>query len=249
MTVFQNVRQTKVFLTALFWKRGIVMGRLYAYMRISTKEEKGKQRFTRQEQAIDRWSRENHVIISERRIYKDDASGKSFDRKAWKELESDVQAGDTIVFKDICRFTREYENGFRKYMELMERGIRLIFLDNPVLSTDYIRAMINIANGQENRIAQRSLKNTVELLLLVELDRAEKEREITVQRIRDGIAASPKKSGRPVGKLDKMSDELRGDIKKYLSNRSIRQVDLMKKYHISRNTIRKYIGIVAAEEK
>lgn len=227
----------------------IIFGRVFAYLRISTKEEKGKQRFTRQEQAIDRWSRENHVIISERRIYKDDASGKSFDRKAWKELESDVQAGDTIVFKDICRFTREYENGFRKYMELMERGIRLIFLDNPVLSTDYIRAMINIANGQENRIAQRSLKNTVELLLLVELDRAEKEREITVQRIRDGIAASPKKSGRPVGKLDKMSDELRGDIKKYLSNRSIRQVDLMKKYNISRNTIRKYIGIVAAEEK
>ncbi len=96
---------------------------------------------------------------------------------------------------------------------------------------------------------KRSLKNTVELLLLVELDRAEKEREITVQRIRDGIAASPKKSGRPVGKLDKMSDELRGDIKKYLSNRSIRQVDLMKKYGISRNTMKKYIGIVAAEEK
>ena len=60
----------------------IVLGRIFAYMRISTKEEKGKQRFTRQEQAIDRWSRENHVIISERRIYKDDASGKSFDRKA-----------------------------------------------------------------------------------------------------------------------------------------------------------------------
>ncbi len=134
-------------------------------------------------------------------------------------------------------------------MELMGRGIRLIFLDNPVLSTDYIRAMINIANGQENRIAQRSLKNTVELLLLVELDRAEKEREITVQRIRDGIAASPKELGRPVGKLDKMSDELRGDIKKYLSNRSIRQVDLMKKYGISRNTMKKYIGICSGRGK
>ena len=249
MTVSRNVRQTKVFLTALFWERGIVMGRLYAYMRISTKEEKGKQRFTRQEQAIDRWSRENHVVISERRIYRDDASGKSFDRKAWKELEADVQAGDTIVFKDICRFTREYENGFRKYMELMERGIRLIFLDNPVLSTDYIRAMMNIANGQENRIAQRSLKNTVELLLLVELDRAEREREITVQRIRDGIAASPKKSGRPAGKLDKLSEGLREDIRVYLCDRSVKQCDLMKKYAVSRNTLKKYIRIVAAEGK
>ena len=83
------------------------MCKTLAYMRISTKEERGKQKFTRQEQAIDRWCKENNVEITERRIYKDDASGKSFDRKAWKELESDIQPGDTIVFKDICRFTRE----------------------------------------------------------------------------------------------------------------------------------------------
>lgn len=30
----------------------------------------------------------------------------SFNRASWKEMEQDVQAGDTIIFKDICRFTR-----------------------------------------------------------------------------------------------------------------------------------------------
>ena len=223
------------------------MCKTVAYMRISTKEERGKQKFTRQEQAIARWCKENDTEITERRIYRDDASGKSFDRPAWKELESDIQEGDTIVFKDICRFTREYENGFAKYMELLNKGVSLVFIDNPTVSTDYIRSMMDVAERQQNRIAKKSLKDTIELLLLVELDRAEKEREITVQRIIDGIKASDKKSGRKEGTLDKMSDELKEDIKAFIKDRSIKQIDLMNKHNISRNTLKKYVEIVKAE--
>ena len=50
------------------------------------------------------------------------------------------------------------------------------------------------------------------MLIFVELDRAVQEREITVKRIKDGIAASTKKSGCKLGKLDKMSPELETDI-------------------------------------
>ena len=227
------------------------MCKTLAYMRISTKEERGKQKFTRQEQAISRWSKENNTDIPERRIYRDDASGKSFDRPAWRELESDVAEGDTIVFKDICRFTREYENGFDKYMTLLNKGVNLIFIDNPTVSTAYIKSMMEVADKQSNRIAKKSLKDTIELLLLVELDRAEKEREITVQRIRDGIAASEKKSGRPKGKLDKMTAELEADLKYYVSqsvaDRTMTAADLMRKYNLSRNTVKKYIAAVQAE--
>lgn len=220
------------------------MCKTLAYLRISTKEERGKQKFTRQEQAIERWCKENKTEIPERRIYKDDASGKTFDRPAWKELEQDVQSGDTIVFKDICRFTREYEKGFQKYMQLLDKGVNLIFLDNPTVSTSYIKDMISVAEKQKNRIARKSLEDTIDLLILVELDRAEQERETTVKRIKDGIKASPKKSGRPQGHLDKMSADLEADIKRYLADRSIKQVDLMKKYNISRNTLKKYTTIV-----
>ena len=217
-------------------------------MRISTKEERGKQKFTRQEQALARWCKENNVEITERRIYKDDASGKSFDRPAWMELESDVAEGDTIVFKDICRFTREYENGFAKYMELLRKGINLVFIDNPTISTSYIRQMMDVASKQSNRIAQKSLKDTIELLILVELDRAEMERENIVKRIKDGIAASSKKSGRKPGILEKMSPELREDINAFLNDRSIKQVDLMRKYGISRNTLKKYVEIIKEKQ-
>ena len=220
------------------------MNKTVAYLRISTKEERGKQRFTRQEQSISRWCKENKTEITARRFYKDDASGKSFDRSAWKELEEDLNPGDTIVMKDICRFTREYEAGFQKYMDLLNNNINLIFIDNPTVSTTYIRSMMDVADKQSNRIAKKSLKDTIELLLLVELDRAEKEREITVQRIRDGIAASNKRSGRRSGQLDKLSPELREDIKTFLVDRNIKQIDLMRKYDISRNTLKKYVKII-----
>lgn len=39
-----------------------------------------------------------------------------------------LQGGDTVVFKDLYRFTREAENGYKKYMEWLDRGITWYFL-------------------------------------------------------------------------------------------------------------------------
>ena len=174
-------------------------------------------------------------------IFREDVSGKSFEnRKEWNKLERLIKEGDTIVFKDISRFTRETENGYKKYMELMNKGITLIFIDNLTISTPYIKRMLDIAEEQ-NLIAKITLENTVKLLLMVELDRVEQERLITVKRIRDGIKASKKKSGRKKGQVDKLTDELQKDIANYLQDRTIKQTDLMDKHNISRNTLRKYI--------
>ena len=226
------------------------MCKIVAYMRISTKEERGKQKFTRQEQAIVRWCKENNIEIPERRIYRDDASGKTFCRPAWEELEQDIREGDTILFKDIYRFTRERDNGYKKYMELLNKGVEMIFIDNPTLNTEYIKSMQSSADKmkKENIIGGMTLEFVIRLLIVTELDRSEKEREITVKRIKDGINASPKKSGRKAGQLDKMSPELEADIKKFLSDRKIKQIDLMKKHNISRNTLKKYITYIADKE-
>lgn len=218
------------------------MSNIYSYMRISTEEERGLQKFTRQENALKKYAKENGIeYLLE---FKEDKSGKNFEeRKQWKKLESILQTGDTVVFKDICRFTRNAEQGYKKYMELLEKGIELIFLDNQTVSTPYIKQLLNVAKEQ-NLVAKTSLESTVKLLLIVELDRAQQEREMTVQRIKDGIKASDKKSGRPVGKIDKMSKELESDIKKLINDRSIKYVDLMRKHNISRNTLKKYEAIV-----
>lgn len=218
------------------------MANYFSYMRISTREEREMQRYNRQEKALEKYVQEHGIELKDVYQFRDDISGKSFENRAdWNKLEKLLQPGDTIIFKDITRFTREAENGYKKYMELLNNNINLIFIDNPTISTDYIKTMMGIAQRQENRIAKKSLNDTIELLILVELDRAEREREIIVQRIRDGLKASDKKAGRKPGQLDKLTDELQADIVLYLVDRSIKAVDLMKKHNISRNTFKKYV--------
>lgn len=217
------------------------MGNYFSYMRISTKEERGKQKYTRQEAALAKYAATNdiHYLVS----FQEDVSGKSFEaRTEWQKLEQLAQSGDTIVFKDISRFTREAENGYTKYMELLNKGVELIFIDNQTVSTPYIKKLLDVAAAQ-NLVAKTSLESTVKLLLIVELDRVEQERLILNKRIRDGISSSPKASGRKTGTLDKITDELKADIAAYQSDRSIKQIDLMKKHGISRNTLKKYISL------
>ena len=149
--------------------------------------------------------------------------------------------------KDITRFSREYEKGFQKYMELLDKNINLVFIDNPTISTGYIRTMIAMAEKQDNRIARKSLEDTIELLILVELDCAEQERLNLSKRTKDGLAASPNKSGRKPGQVDKLTPELREDIINYVHDRSITKTTLINKHRICRNTLCKYIAMIKAE--
>lgn len=218
----------------------------FSYARISTAEERKLQTFARQDTALERYAKENNIDYVAQ--IKEDVSGKSFEhRTEWQRLERLVQSGDTIVFKDISRFTREAENGYKKYMELMNKGIELIFIDNLAVSTPYIKQLVNVAQEQ-NLVVKTALESVIKLLLIVELDRVEQERKTLIKRIKDGIEASEKKSGRPVGKLDKMTDALEADINAYLNDRTIKQVDLMKRHNISRNTLKKYIELVKAKQ-
>lgn len=227
------------------------MGNVYAYMRISTKEDREKQRFTRQENALTKYANDNKVEYVFQ--FREDVSGKSFKNRAeWQRLEKIVQPGDTIVFKDISRFTREAENGYKKYMDLMNKNITLVFLDNPTVSTDYIKDLLSIADKQEI-VTKTVMESMVKILLIAELARTEQERKTLSQRTKDGMKARREeaernglewRAGRKPGKLDKLTDELKADIVLYLSDRNIKAVDLMNKHNVSRNTFKKYVDKV-----
>lgn len=221
----------------------------YFYMRISTQEERGLQKFSRQESALRKYAEANRLQFDEHNIYREDRSGKNFEeREEWKKLEGILHPADTVVFKDISRFTREAENGYHKYMDLYDKGIRLVFLDNQTVCTDYIRQLLDVAEKQ-NLIAKISLENTVKLLLYVELDRVEQERITLQKRIKDGIAASEKTPGRAKGKLDKLTPQLIEAIEVYLDDRTVLQVELMQKFNVCRNTLKKYIRYVREMRK
>ena len=80
-------------------------------------------------------------------------------------------------------------------------------------------------------VTKTALDSIIKLLLIVEHDRVEQKRKLIVKRMKQG-------------KLDKISGKLRDNIKEFLSDRSIKQIDLMNKHNISRNTLKKYISIV-----
>lgn len=216
------------------------MGNYYSYKRISTDSE--RQNFNRQIKSLERYASEHGIeyLIE----FTEEKSAKNFtDRPQFKKLDKLLQAGDTVVFKDLSRFTREAENGYKKYMEWLDRDISIVFIDNPIVSSNYIRQMLKTAASQDI-VTKTAMEGVIKLLLIVELDRAEQQRKCISKAITDGIAASDKKSGRKVGQLDKMTDLLKTDIELYLHDRKITQVELMKKHSISRNTLKKYIALI-----
>ena len=216
---------------------GAFVGNYYSYMRISTDTE--RQNFARQEKALKKYAEEQSIeyLIE----FAEEKSAKNFtDRKQFNKLDKLLQSGDTVVFKDLSRFTREAENGYIKYMEWLARGVNIVFLDNPTISSDYIRQMMNTAESLD-LVAKTSMEGTIKLLLIVELDRAEQQRRYISKAIKDGIAASDKGSGRKKGSLDKMTDELRHDLELYMHDRTITQNAVMEKHGISRNTLKKYV--------
>lgn len=218
------------------------MGNYYSYKRIST--DLKHQNYNRQIKALDKYAADNKIEYLVE--FTEAKSGKNFEeRPEFNKLDKLLQATDTAVFKDISRFTRDddVELAYKKYMEWLKRDINIVFLDNPTLDTDYIKEMMQIAKEQDV-VTKVAMESIVKLLIIVEFDRAKKQRLYISKAIADGIAASDKKSGRREGQLDKMSDVLKADIELYLGDRNVTQIELMKKHDISRNTLKKYIKLM-----
>lgn len=221
------------------------MGNYFSYKRISTDVE--HQNFNRQTKALSKYAKDNNISYIEE--FTEEKSAKNFqDRPQFNKLDKLLHAGDTVVFKDLSRFTRETEKGYEKYMEWLNRDISVVFIDNPTISTNYIKQLVSTAKEQ-NIVTRTALEGIIKLLIIVELDRAEQQRLYIAQSIKDGIASSEKKSGRKNGTLDKMTAELYEDILLYISDRSIKQTELMKKHKICRNTLKKYIKIIRQDDE
>lgn len=52
-----------------------------------------------------------------------------------------LKRGDTVIFDSVSRMSRNAEEGFQLYMELLEKGINLEFINEPYINTDYYKKM------------------------------------------------------------------------------------------------------------
>lgn len=101
-------------------------GIVYGYARVSAKDQK----LRRQIDAL------TGFPVAEERIYADKASGKDFERPAWRRLMGELRPGDVLVVKSIDRLGRDYAEILDVWRDVTKaRGVAIVVLDMPVLDT------------------------------------------------------------------------------------------------------------------
>lgn len=111
---------------------GDVMGKQYAYARISRKTQK-----------IERQIENLTKAYPDARLYQETYTGiKTEVRKEFHKMLSVVKPGDTIIFDSVSRMSRNADEGIQLYLDLFDRGINLIFLKEGYINTDVYKASI-----------------------------------------------------------------------------------------------------------
>lgn len=200
--------------------------RKYLYIRVSTKE----QNEDRQLALKDKYNLRNSDIFI------DKATGKNFDRPAYKNLKEELQKGDTLIVMSLDRLGRNKEQALEELRELKQRGIRLIVDDLPTTQIEL---------DEKNQLIIEMINN---ILIEVYTTLAEEELKRTKIRQRQGIDSMPvnesgkkysKKTGREVGRPNKrenLTTEQERYIKAWLS-KSIKLADCIKLSGLSRATL------------
>lgn len=107
---------------------------IYGFCRVSTQKQK-----------IDRQVENILRAYPEAIIIKEAYSGRYMDRPEWTKLRKKLQPGDTVVFDEVSRMSRNAEDGAAVYQELFESGIELHFLKEPHIDTaTYRKALANL---------------------------------------------------------------------------------------------------------
>lgn len=163
----------------------------YAYCRVST----ANQRLQRQIANITKAFPNIDKFFSEK------YTGTTTDRPQWKNLLKTVKAGDTIVFDSVSRMSRDAAEGARQYMELYEKGVNLVFLNEPHINTDaYRAAAAEYIQMTGNEIADEYIAATNKVLkilakkqIIIAFEQAEKERNDIAERVKQGKAVTKMK--------------------------------------------------------
>lgn len=140
-------------------------------------------------------------------IYQEAYTGTKSDRPKWNRLLSAVKDGDTIIFDSVSRMSRNADDGIRQYFELYNKGINLIFLNEPQINTDVYKSSLQQSIEKTgNDIADIYITATNEVLKLIAekqiriaFEQAEKEVADLHKRTSQGLQTA-KLNGKRVGR-------------------------------------------------
>lgn len=225
--------------------------KVYGYCRIST----NKQNIERQEWNI-------KAAFPDAVIIREAYSGTKVEgRKAFENLRSKAECGDTIVFDSVSRMSRNAVEGFKIYKELYERGVELVFLKEPQINTSTYKnaqqqSISDIKTGDEdtdaliNAVTQAVSLYVIRLAekqILLAFEQAEKEVADLHQRTREGIETA-RLAGKQIGMVQgkklnvKKAAAAKEAIRKYSKNfdGTLNDKDAIVLVGVARNTYFKY---------
>ena len=223
----------------------------YAYCRVSTTHQKIARQITN-----------ITAIYPKAMIIREFYTGTKQDRPNWNKLMAQIKTGDTIVFDSVSRMSRNAEEGFKDYNMLYERGVHLIFLNEPLINTSVFDStrnnLLNIDITTGNAAVDTFFKGNIELInnfmmalaeeqIKAAFDQSEKEVTDLHSRISQGLREA-KKNGTQIGLTKgtslttKKSLDCIAIIRKHSKDfgGTLEDPDLMKLCGCSRNSYYKY---------
>ena len=220
------------------------MSKVYGYCRISTKK-----------QDLERQVRDIEEAYPDAVIIREVFTGKKIEgRKEFLKLLKVAENGDTIVFDEVSRMSRNAEEGFSEYEKLFNRGVDLVFLKQPQINTEtYKKAMgksIPLTGTTVDLILKGINAYIMELAkeqIRLAFDKAEYEAEFISKRTKGGIETA-RLNGKQIGQrpgnklVIKKAAEAKKGIKKYCQEfgGKFTDAETMLKVHVSKPTYYKY---------
>lgn len=223
----------------------------YGYARVSTKK-----------QSIDRQIANIKERYPQAVIITEAYTGTKMQRPAWSKLYKKLTEGDTVVFDEVSRMSRNAAEGFDVYQELYNRGVNLVFLKEPYINTDVYRtaaqqrieATISTGNAATDTFTASILEAVNQLLMdlakqqiAAAFEQAQAEVDHLHQRTSEGVKraqAAGKQVGRTIGATvtTKKSIEAKEQIRKYSKDfdGTLTDKEAMKIIGIARGTYYKY---------
>lgn len=193
-------------------------GKIYGYIRVSTKEQKeDRQRIAMEEAGV-----------PVKRLFADKQSGKDFDRPAYNAMMARLTSGDTVVVKSLDRLGRDYEEMIHQLdIITREKEAAIIVLDMPLIDT---------RRKQGDDLTGKFISN---LVIQIFSYVAHMERSMNHQRTMEGLAAARARGvrfGRPLLAKPEGYEEMRRKWK----NGEISEREAAQRLGVSRPTFHKW---------
>lgn len=202
-------------------------------------------------------------------IITEEYTGTKIDRPALTKLLKNVKSGDTIIFDEVSRMSRNAADGIELYTELFEKGVNLIFIKEPHINTavyrDKLDKQMEKLNSTGSRATDKLLESIMSALHEYTIDLAKEQIELafktaqaevdflhkrTSEGVQKAIAAG-KRVGRQQGaKVEtKKAKEMKVKIKALSKDfdGTNTDIEVMAITKLARNTYYKYKRLILEE--